>query len=135
MGLLGDILKQVAGGSAAPEQHNVLLDTVLGLITNPQSGGLQGLLENFKQKGLGDIFSSWISTGQNLPVSPAQLQQALGKGQIQQIAQKAGLSQEDAAQALSRLLPEVVDKMTPKGTIQPNDLMGEGLSALKKLFS
>jgi uncharacterized protein YidB (DUF937 family) len=134
MGLLNDILKEVAGGALTPDNHNQLFDTVVGMLTNPQSGGLPGLLENFKKKGLGDIFASWISTGQNLPVSPAQIQQALGKGQVQQIAQKTGLGKSDVADALSKLMPEIVDKLTPKGTIRPEDLKGEGLNVLKQLF-
>jgi uncharacterized protein YidB (DUF937 family) len=40
----------------------------------------------------------------------------------------------DAADTLSKLLPQVVDKLTPKGDIEPSDLLGEGLNALKKSF-
>jgi uncharacterized protein YidB (DUF937 family) len=57
-GLLGKVLG--GGGS-----QNPLMDIVLGLITNPQTGGLQGLIQTFKEKGLGDAVSSWISTGEN----------------------------------------------------------------------
>jgi len=134
MGLLNDILKEVAGGALTPEHHNQLFDSVVGMLTNQQTGGLPGLVESFKKKGLGDIVASWISTGQNLPVSPDQIQQVLGRGQVQQIAQKMGLDTGDVAQALSKLLPEVVDKLTPKGTIKPEDLKGEGLNVLKQLF-
>ncbi len=104
------------------------------MITNSQSGGLEGLLQAFKDKGLGDIVSSWVSRGQNLPVSPEQIQQALGKGQVKQIAKGAGMSRGAAADALSQLLPQVIDKLTPKGTIEPSSLTGAGLEALKKLL-
>jgi uncharacterized protein YidB (DUF937 family) len=134
MGLLDDILKQVAGGSLTSGDHSTMLDTVVGMLTDSQSGGIPGLLESFKRKGLGDIFSSWISRGENLPVSPDQIQQVLGKRKLADAAQKMGLSQADAADTLSKLLPQVVDKLTPKGDIEPSDLLGEGLNALKKLF-
>ena len=134
MGLLNEILKGVGGNALTSEHHNMLFDTVAGMISNPQTGGLQGLLESFKQKGLGDVASSWVSTGQNLPVSSAQVQQVLGQGQIQQIAQKLGLDSSQVSEGLSKLLPEVIDKLTPKGSIPSEDLLGEGLGALKKLF-
>jgi uncharacterized protein YidB (DUF937 family) len=104
------------------------------MISNPQSGGLQGLLQTFQQKGLGDVFSSWVGTGQNQPVSPAQIQHALGGEQIQQLAEKTGLSVGDVSQSLSKLLPDIVDKLTPNGNIEAGGLAGEGLNALKKLL-
>lgn len=134
MGLLSQILQGVGGGALSSQDHNALLDTVVGMITNSQSGGLQGLLESFSQKGLGDIASSWVSTGQNLPVSPAQIQQVMGKGQIQQIAQSLGIDPAHVSEAISKLLPEVVDKLTPKGNIPAESLLGDGLSTLKKLL-
>jgi len=135
MGLLSEILKNVAGGTLTTDNHNQLFATVVGMLTNSQTGGLPGLLEAFKNKGLGEIAGSWVKTGPNLPVSPSQIQQVLGKGQIQQVAQKMGLSTTDAADAVSKLLPEVVDKLTPKGNIEPSDLLGEGLQVLKGFFS
>jgi uncharacterized protein YidB (DUF937 family) len=134
MSLLNEILKEVGGNTLTSEHHSMLFDTVVGMITNPQSGGLQGLLESFKKKGLGDIFSSWISTGKNLPVSPGQVQQVFGQAQIQQIAQKLGLDPSQVSEGLSKLMPAVVDKLTPKGDIPVEDLLGGGLNALKKLF-
>jgi len=84
-GLLGKVLGR--GGS-----QNPLMDIVLGLITNPQTGGLQGLTQMFKEKGLGDAVSSWISTGENQPVSGDQIQHALGGNFIQQIVEQFGSS-------------------------------------------
>jgi uncharacterized protein YidB (DUF937 family) len=45
----------------------------------PSSGGLDVLLNQFKQSGLGDINNSWIGTGQNQPISPTQLREAIGQ--------------------------------------------------------
>jgi len=82
-GLLGKFL---GGGSS----QNPLMDIVLGQITNPQIGGLQGLIQKFKRKGLGDVVSSWISIGQNRPVPGVQIQHALSGNFIQQIAKQLG---------------------------------------------
>ena len=134
MGFFNDLLKGVLGGGQSAGGQGSILDSIVGMITNQQSGGLEGLLQAFKDKGLADIVQSWVSRGQNLPVTPDQIQTALGKGQVKQIAKSSGMTQSAAAEALSQLLPQVVDKLTPKGTIDPKTLTGEGLEALKKLL-
>jgi uncharacterized protein YidB (DUF937 family) len=128
MGLLDQVLGtlgQQAGGSG----QNQMLDLVMQLI-NSQPGGLQGLIERFAQGGLGQQAQSWVSTGQNLPISPEQLLKVLGGGQLSQLTQQAGLSDADAAGGLADLLPQVVDQLTPNGAIQ-NDAVEQGLSALR----
>jgi len=124
-GLIGKVL---GGGSS----QNPLMDIVLGLITNPQTGGLQGLIQTFKQKGLGDAVSSWISTGENQPVSDDQIQHALGGNFIQQIAQQLGSSKSEVSGSLANLLPEIIDKLTPSGTLPEGDALNQGLNRLKK---
>ena len=134
MGLLDQIVKGLAGkflGGGAGTQ-NPLLDIALGLINNPQAGGLTGLLETFKGKGLGDAVSSWISTGQNQPVSGEQIQHVLGKEQIQQIAEKIGIPKGEVSSGLASILPEIIDKLTPNGTLPESGMLEQGLSLLKK---
>jgi uncharacterized protein YidB (DUF937 family) len=135
MGLLDEMTKGLAGKLLGGGQQSPLLDIVMGLINNPKTGGLTGLVEMFKNKGLGDAMASWISTGQNLPVSGEQIQQVLGSEQIQQFAQKMGASKEDISGGLASLLPEVIDKLTPKGTLPESGSLEQGLSMIKKMFS
>jgi uncharacterized protein YidB (DUF937 family) len=134
MGLLDQIVKGLAGkflGGGGGTQ-NPLLDMALGLINNPQAGGLTGLLETFKGKGLGDAVSSWISTGENQPVSGEQIQHVLGKEQIQQIAEKIGIPRGEVSSGLASILPEIIDKLTPNGTLPESGLLEQGLSLVKK---
>ena len=126
-GLLGKIL---GGGSS----QNPLMDIVLGLITNPQTGGLQGLIQTFKDKGLGDAMSSWISTGENQPVSGDQIQHAMGGNFIQQIAEQLGSSKSEVSGGLANLLPDIIDKLTPNGKLPESDQLSQGLEMLKKNF-
>ncbi len=126
-GLLGKVL---GGGSS----QNPLMDIVLGLITNPQTGGLQGLIQTFKEKGLGDAVSSWISTGENQPVSGDQIQHALGGNFIQQIAEKLGGSKSEVSGGLANLLPDIIDKLTPNGSLPEGDQLQQGLELLKGKF-
>ena len=126
-GFLGKVL---GGGSS----QNPLMDIVLGLITNPQTGGLQGLIQTFKEKGLGDAASSWISTGENQPVSGEQIQHALGGNFIQQIAKQLGSSKSEVSGGLANLLPEIIDKLTPNGSLPESNQLQQSLELLKEKF-
>lgn len=135
MSLLDQVVGAVTGKmNTAQDDQSGLLDAVMGLVSNSKTGGLAGLVQTFREKGLGDIAGSWVSTGKNLPVSPEQIRAVLGDGQIAQIAQKLGLSNQDASSGLAELLPNVVDKLTPGGSVPPSDVLQQGLSLLKSKF-
>ena len=134
MGTLGEMAKGFLEKALGGGSQNPLVDIVLGLITNPQSGGLQGLIETFEEKGLGEAMSSWISTGENQPVSGDQIQHALGSDLIQQIAQKLGSSKSEVSGGLANLLPDIIDKLTPTGKLPESDQLSQGLEMLKKSF-
>ena len=118
MGLLDTALGMLGGNNQANDPKAMLIQAAIGLLSNQQQGGgLQNLLGAFQNAGLGSIVSSWVSTGQNLPISADQIQQALGGGHLSQLASASGLSHEDTAQQLSDLLPGLIDKMTPNGQV------------------
>jgi uncharacterized protein YidB (DUF937 family) len=127
VGLLDTVLGSLSQGGSG----NQLLDSVLAMVNNPQTGGLEGLVKSFQDKGLGGIVDSWVSTGQNLPISTDQIQQALGSGQLGSLAEKFGLSQGDVSAKLAELLPNVVDKLTPNGQIPDTGALGQLLGSLK----
>ena len=132
MSLFDDVF---AGSSPGGGGGQTLVTSILELLSSRQ-GGLSGLAEAFQHKGLGDIVSSWIGTGQNLPVSPDQIQQVLGNDQIQAFARKAGIAPEAAGPQLAKLLPNIVDKLTPDGQVpMGGDLMASGLGMLQSLMS
>jgi uncharacterized protein YidB (DUF937 family) len=135
MGVFGEMAKGFLGKAlGGGGSQNPLMDIVLGLISNPQSGGLQGLIQTFKEKGLGDAISSWISTGENQPVSGDQIQHALGGDFIQQIAQQLGSSRSEVSGGLANLLPDIIDKLTPSGKLPEGDQLLQGVEILKKNF-
>ncbi|MBP5996900.1 MAG: DUF937 domain-containing protein [Azonexus sp.] len=136
MGLLDQMAGALAGGQSGG--NGALLETVLQLVNDPRHGGLEGLVRAFQQGGLGEVVNSWVSTGQNLPVSPEQIQSALGDASLQDIAAQLGISPAQASGSLAELLPQVVDQLTPNGQLpQGGDLLAQGLDMLKKggLFS
>ena len=114
-GMLGGLL---GGGQQAQEVHN------------QAAGGLGGLTDLLSKAGLGDQVQSWIGTGENQPVSAEQIQASLGQtGALGQIAQDAGVSEQDAAGGLAQLLPGLINKLTPNGSINAGDI-GSVLSSL-----
>ncbi|MGO4439603.1 YidB family protein [Rhizobium sp. RAF56] len=90
-------------------------------------GGLGGLLGKLTEAGHGDAVDSWVKPGANQPISPGSLGNALGSQTISDLARKAGVSEDELLQQLSRVLPGVVDKVTPQGQIP-------GLEQLSSLF-
>ena len=128
----GGILKKVL---SSQDSQGGLLEVIMGLLKSSESGGLQGLAETFNEKGLGELMSSWIGKGENLPISPEQIQHVLGSSQIRQIAEKLGVSPDEASSGLAEMLPQLVDKLTPEGSLPSQDLLHQGLGMIAdKLF-
>ncbi|GEP11287.1 YidB family protein [Methylobacterium gnaphalii] len=78
-------------------------------------GGLDGLINSFERGGLGDVIGSWIGHGQNRPIEPNRLADALGSDTIDTLSQQTGLGREDLLNQLAQALPSVVDALTPQG--------------------
>ena len=135
MGLLDSIVGQVAGslqGSVPPGQvHPGLLDVVSSLMT--QGGGLQDLVNQFESQGLGGVVASWIGTGQNLAITPEQVQSVLGDSHIAGVAAKLGLQPQDVANQLAGLLPHAVDTVTQGGVVPQGSAFDEALNLLAAL--
>lgn len=136
MGMFDDIKGKAFGmfGESGGEGTG-LLKGVMEMLSDKEGGGLGGLVQSFKQKGLGDIISSWIGTGQNSPISPEQLKEGLGNEKLQNLAAKAGMSPEEVTAKLSEQLPNLIDKMTPEGVIPEGGLMEKGREFLKGKMS
>jgi len=134
-GLLGNVLSQLGTGGTAGTSQSALVNAALQLIQ--QNGGLSGLLARFQQAGLGAHADSWVSTGQNMPISADQLQQVLGSGQLGQIASSLNMSHQDTAGGLASVLPQLIDRLTPQGQVPANhgDLVSQALSALQGMRS
>ena len=126
------LFDSVMGAVSGHVQQQGGMASVLGglLANNGEAGGLDGLVEKFKQAGMADQVNSWIGNGQNLPISAEQISQILGSDVVRTVAAKLGIDPDQAAQQLSALLPGLIDKLTPHGETpagglgNSNDLMG-----------
>jgi uncharacterized protein YidB (DUF937 family) len=87
----------------------------------PQSGGLFGgltnLVQSFQNAGHGDVVNSWVGSGPNQPIQPAQVGAALGQQTISDLAKQAGVSEQDLLNQLAQSLPGLVDRLSPNGRL------------------
>ena len=104
-------LSGVLGGVVGAE----MLHVVQGVLE--KHGGVAGVVSQFEQQGFGATVKSWVGTGPNQPITPGQVQQALGADTIKQLAAKAGIEVQDLLHKLSTALPQAIDKLTPAGTL------------------
>lgn len=121
-GMLGGRGQADAGGGGLGELGGLGgLGSILG------GAGLGGLLDQFRQRGLASQADSWVSTGPNQPLAPEDVDGVLGADGVSRIAQEAGLSDIETREGLAQLLPDVVDRLTPDGTLPPDDDLNHSL--------
>ncbi|MFM7265529.1 MAG: YidB family protein [Cyanobium sp.] len=105
--LIGGVVTAVAG-EKAPALNQFLQD----------NGGVNGLAQKFQTGGASEVFSRWVSTGDNKTIAADTLTQVLGSAQVQQLAQKMGVDPQQASDFIAKALPQVIDKLTPNGSIE-----------------
>ena len=115
-------LSDLVGGQG--KLLKVLLPMLAGSGALAQLGGLGGVLTKLQQGGLGSKTQSWVSTGPNEAVEPDELERALGADNVAKVAAEAGVSHEEAKSGLAALLPGLVDKLTPGGSVPGADQLG-----------
>lgn len=107
MGLLDGIMGGLVGAGATA--------LIKGYIE--KNGGIGGVVSQLSASGLGEQAKSWVGTGANLPVTPAQIQHALGSGGLGELATKFGVPADKIAEILAQHLPKAIDDATPSGKL------------------
>ena len=118
-GGLGDLLGQVLGGGGGGASG---------------ASGLGGLLEQLSRAGFGEQANSWVARGPNKPISPDAMTQIFGRDGLAQISRQAGVSEDEATRGLAELLPEVVDHVTPDGSVPDGEALTNGVNDLARRF-
>lgn len=120
-GILGSVLGQFGGQSQGSNAGggSQLLIAVLPLVLAwvQKQGGLQGALDSLKGQGLTSQVEDWVSTGagDNAAVDPQQIQNLFSDAEIEQVAQQAQAPKQDVLSAISTVLPQIIDSLTPQG--------------------
>ena len=132
--ILGSVLGGLGGGRGGQMGglSGMLLPAVAGLIAG---GGLQKIIGQFESHGLAYAAGSWVGKGENQSVTPDQVTQALGHDAVAQVATQTGLTHDEAAAAISQVLPAVVDHVTPNGTVPADHEVAGALDALAQSAS
>jgi uncharacterized protein YidB (DUF937 family) len=107
MGMFDGILGGVVGAEMA---------TVVNALIE-KHGGVQGIVAQLEQQGLGGTVRSWVGSGVNQPITADQIHQAFGSDVVKELAAKVGLSPDVLAGKLAQVLPQAIDKLTPAGTV------------------
>jgi outer membrane protein OmpA-like peptidoglycan-associated protein/uncharacterized protein YidB (DUF937 family) len=143
--ILGDsimfdlIIREAASRFGLGDKAGPLVQMLLAYITNKDTGGLSGFISKLTSSGLGNIAQSWLGGGTGaLPVSAGQIESLMGGqgGLLSNITSKLGIGGSTASSALGFLLPMVIGKLTPGGSMPtslPSGVMGfitDGASAL-----
>ncbi|MFE0653855.1 YidB family protein [Streptomyces sp. NPDC059534] len=121
--LLGSLLG--GGGQSGGSGAGGILGSLIGALASGKGGAgagngtnpLGGLLDMLTKSGLVDQAQSWVATGDNQPVSGAQIAEALPDETLQKVAAEAGVSPQEAADEIAQSLPQAVDKLTPNGSL------------------
>lgn len=119
MALLDDLVGGVVGaiaGDNASALNNFLAS----------NGGVTGLAQKFQSGGAGDVFSSWVSSGENQTITAEAINQVLGSSQVQELAQKLGVDPAQASQFIAQHLPQVIDQLTPHGVVPVAETAAQG---------
>lgn len=116
---LGGLLSGLMGGGGGGSQN--IVGSILKVVGS-QSGGLEGLLSKLTggggaSQGLVDKAQTWVGTGENAPISPDEAEQAVGSDTVAKVAEDAGVSQEEAKAGIAQALPQLVDKISPGGSL------------------
>jgi uncharacterized protein YidB (DUF937 family) len=136
MGLLDALLSGMTNPAAGSGQQgiNPLLQIALQLLAGQgQGGGLSSLINEFQRAGYGQQMDSWVSTGQNLPISPEQLMEVFGQGRMQQMAADSGMEASQLSGGLADVLPQLIDRLTPTGQV-PASGIDDALAELSRMM-
>jgi len=110
MGMLDGLLGGVVGAEMATVVNSFI----------QQHGGVQGIVAQLEQQGLGGVARSWVANGPNQTISADQISKVFGSSPVLgQLAAKTGLNPQELAQKLSQVLPTAIDKLTPSGSVPP----------------
>ena len=113
MGLVDQLIGALSGKRGG--DLSGLFGQVEGLLGSV--GGLDGIMSKLQAAGLDDKVQSWIGKGENASLSADEVKKALGPDELTRIAQKSGVSENEAASGLAGALPDIVDKLTPDGKL------------------
>jgi len=99
----------VNGGDVSASLASVVNDFI------QTQGGVKGVVNRFEKQGLGPTIQSWVGNGDNYPITAAQMYRALGFVTLQQLGGQLGMSPDEMAAKLSKVLPKAIETVAAAG--------------------
>ena len=98
------------------------------------NGGIGAVLQRFQKKGYSQQAASWVSTGENEPLPAHAIGDVVGEDELSRLSQQVGMSSEDVAGGMAQILPEVVNHLTPEGSVpaDSDETLNRGIASLKQ---
>lgn len=121
---LGSVLGQILSSQSAEQKGGfnkntlllALIPIVLGYIQ--KNGGLSGVLAKFQGSELASKAQSWINNDTaNDGLNPQDVVELFGKDEINRVCQQTGAGQTQVCQGIAKLLPQVMNDLTPNGNL------------------
>jgi len=122
----------VAAGAAAIKDVFTSEESAIGGLLGEGGAKMSGLLDKLNVGGLDDAVKSWIGKGENKEVSADQIKAALGSEEVASVASKLGVSEDEAAGKIAKVLPGLIDKLTPYGVVPDPQAIANKLTGLFK---
>jgi uncharacterized protein YidB (DUF937 family) len=124
--MLGGLLGGGASGNpgtAAKGMNVAAVAAALGplLAKLLKGGGLSKMVQGAQASGLSSQADSWVGTGSNAAVSGQEVRGVVGDDAVDELAQNAGISHDEAADVLAKVVPQVVSGLTPDGQLPADD--------------
>ena len=149
--LVGEILGNVLGNSRRTQQNpfaaggspfsgrGTLVAMLLPMAMQwvQRNGGVGAVLQKFRQKGYTQQATSWVSTGPNESLEPQAIDDVVGADELSRLSQQLGMGREEVAGGFAEILPEMVNQLTPDGSLPPDadDVLNNGTTTLEQYLN
>jgi len=117
MGIAQQLIKQQLGDSV---NSDTIQSAIQGLLGDGGNGNLDisSLVSSISQNGgLGDMVSSWLGDGENMPIDSSTITNLFGNDKIADFASKLGVDSDNASSLLSDVVPNMIDQSSSGGSI------------------
>lgn len=127
------LLSKQLGGNISADSAKSALQGLIGGSGNDLD--ISGLVSKLSGGNLAGIVGSWLGDGANQGIDVSQLTDIFGTDKLGTFAQKLGVDEASAANGLSNILPELIDKSSSGGELLSSvGGLGGALNLAKKLF-
>lgn len=120
---LGQLFNGLMGRAPSAGAQGAAVVGLLGYLMGGRGGasGVALLTDRLRQAGLGAQVDSWIAHTGNAPVAPEDLARVFPEQALDSVERHTGLGRAAVLKQISQGLPQMVDRLTPRGQVPTTD--------------